>query len=133
MLRIHKHKPSTLFLVEGDSNVPYARVVSLMGALQEAGITQLGLVTEPQGAMVIVRLLLPLPCSFTLWCLGCWCSAGARIRPCTRRRWFPPCESAMVETSKQKKPPVAKPKPEETGTSQNPSPSRNPSKSRSKT
>ncbi|MAX55147.1 MAG: protein TolR [Alcanivoracaceae bacterium] len=49
VLRIHKHKPSTLFLVEGDSNVPYARVVSLMGALQEAGITQLGLVTEPQG------------------------------------------------------------------------------------
>ena len=49
VLRIHKHKPSTLFLVEGDGNVAYARVVSLMGALQEAGISQLGLVTEPQG------------------------------------------------------------------------------------
>ncbi|WP_369817648.1 ExbD/TolR family protein [Alcanivorax sp. HI0083] len=48
-MRIHKHKPSTLFLVEGDGNVAYARVVSLMGALQEAGISQLGLVTEPQG------------------------------------------------------------------------------------
>ncbi|WP_287962246.1 protein TolR [Alcanivorax sp.] len=49
VLRIHKHKPSTLFLVEGDGNVAYARVVSLMGVLQEAGISQLGLVTEPQG------------------------------------------------------------------------------------
>ena len=49
VLRIHKHKPSTLFLVEGDGNVAYARAVSLMGALQEAGISQLGLVTEPQG------------------------------------------------------------------------------------
>ena len=49
VLRIHKHKPSTLFLVEGDGNVAYARVVSLMGALQVAGISQLGLVTEPQG------------------------------------------------------------------------------------
>jgi biopolymer transport protein TolR len=49
-LRIHKQKPSTLFLVEGDSKVAYAKVVQLMGALQEAGITQLGLVTEPQGS-----------------------------------------------------------------------------------
>jgi len=49
-LRIHKQKPSTLFLVEGDSQVAYASVVQLMGALQEAGITQLGLVTEPQGS-----------------------------------------------------------------------------------
>ncbi|MED5389292.1 MAG: protein TolR [Pseudomonadota bacterium] len=48
-LRIHKQKPSTLFLVEGDGQVAYAKVVQLMGALQEAGITQLGLVTEPQG------------------------------------------------------------------------------------
>lgn len=49
-LRIHKQKPSTLFLVEGDSQVAYAKVVQLMGALQAAGITQLGLVTEPQGS-----------------------------------------------------------------------------------
>ena len=49
-LRIHKQKPSTLFLVEGDGQVAYAKVVQLMGALQEAGITQLGLVTEPQGS-----------------------------------------------------------------------------------
>jgi biopolymer transport protein TolR len=49
-LRIHKQKPATLFLVEGDGQVAYAKVVQLMGALQEAGITQLGLVTEPQGS-----------------------------------------------------------------------------------
>lgn len=49
-LRIHKQKPSTLFLVEGDSQVAYVKVVQLMGALQAAGITQLGLVTEPQGS-----------------------------------------------------------------------------------
>jgi len=49
-LRIYKQKPSTLFLVEGDSQVAYAKVVQLMGALQAAGITQLGLVTEPQGS-----------------------------------------------------------------------------------
>ncbi|EKF73989.1 biopolymer transport protein TolR [Alcanivorax hongdengensis A-11-3] len=49
VLSIHKHKPDTLFLVEGDTNVPYGKVVALMGALQGAGITQLGLVTEPQG------------------------------------------------------------------------------------
>ena len=49
-LRIHKQKPATLFLVEGDGQVAYSKVVQLMGALQEAGITQLGLVTEPQGS-----------------------------------------------------------------------------------
>ncbi|MGB1221917.1 MAG: ExbD/TolR family protein, partial [Alcanivoracaceae bacterium] len=46
-LRIRKHQPDTLFLVEGDSNVPYGRVIALMSALQGAGITKLGLVTEP--------------------------------------------------------------------------------------
>ena len=50
VLRIHKHKPETLFLVEGDSKVAYSSVISLMAALQEAGITQLGLVTEPAGS-----------------------------------------------------------------------------------
>lgn len=50
VLRIHKHKPDTLFLVEGDGRVPYARVVGLMASLQQAGIEQLGLVTEPQGS-----------------------------------------------------------------------------------
>ncbi|MDX1803128.1 MAG: protein TolR [Alcanivorax sp.] len=49
VLSIHKHKPNTLFLVEGDTRVPYGKVIAVMAALQGAGITQLGLVTEPQG------------------------------------------------------------------------------------
>jgi biopolymer transport protein TolR len=47
VLRIMKHKPDTLFLVEGDKAVPYGKVVALMSALQGAGVTKLGLVTEP--------------------------------------------------------------------------------------
>ncbi|HLR16567.1 MAG TPA: protein TolR [Alcanivoracaceae bacterium] len=45
--RIMKHAPDTLFLVEGDGQVPYGRVVTLMGELQTIGVTKLGLVTEP--------------------------------------------------------------------------------------
>jgi len=46
-LRIQRNKPETLFLVEGDAEVSYGRVVTLMAALQSAGISKLGLVTEP--------------------------------------------------------------------------------------
>lgn len=46
-LRIMKHQPDTLFLVEGDQAVPYGKVIALMSALQGAGIGKLGLVTEP--------------------------------------------------------------------------------------
>ncbi len=46
-LRILKHQPETLFLVEGDEQVAYGRVIALMSALQGAGIQKLGLVTEP--------------------------------------------------------------------------------------
>lgn len=45
--RIMKHAPETLFLVEGDGQVPYGRVVTLMGELQAIGVEKLGLVTEP--------------------------------------------------------------------------------------
>lgn len=47
VLTIMKHKPRTLFLVEGDKKVPYGKVIDLMAALQGAGVTNLGLVTEP--------------------------------------------------------------------------------------
>jgi biopolymer transport protein TolR len=50
VLRIMKHKPETLFLVEGDTDVPYGRVIELMSHLQGAGVTRLGLVTEPPEA-----------------------------------------------------------------------------------
>ena len=46
---IHKQKPGTLFLVEGDKNVPYGKVVTLMSELQSAGVGNVGLVTEPPG------------------------------------------------------------------------------------
>ena len=49
VLTIRKQKPETLFLVEGDQNVPYGKVVVLMSELQQAGVTNLGLVTEPPG------------------------------------------------------------------------------------
>lgn len=46
---IMKQKPETLFLVEGDRNVNYGKVIELMAALQRAGIEKLALVTEPPG------------------------------------------------------------------------------------
>lgn len=47
VLRIRKHQPGTLFLVEGDTEVSYGKVIELMAALQGAGVEKLGLVTEP--------------------------------------------------------------------------------------
>lgn len=35
------------FVVKGDENVPYKRVVDLMVLLQKAGVSSLGLMTEP--------------------------------------------------------------------------------------
>ncbi|GAA5135474.1 protein TolR [Alloalcanivorax gelatiniphagus] len=49
VLTIRKQKPKTLFLVEGDQNVAYGKVVVLMSELQRAGVTNVGLVTEPPG------------------------------------------------------------------------------------
>ena len=46
-LRILKHQPDTLFLVEGDEAVAYGKVIALMSALQGAGIEKIGLVTAP--------------------------------------------------------------------------------------
>lgn len=47
---VKKQKPETLVLVEGDDAVPYGRVVSLMAALQKAGVADVGLVTQPASA-----------------------------------------------------------------------------------
>ncbi|KAF0802492.1 biopolymer transport protein TolR [Alcanivorax xiamenensis] len=47
VIAIHNEKPETLFLVRGDQNVPYGKVVVLMSELQGAGVTKLGLVTDP--------------------------------------------------------------------------------------
>ncbi len=47
---VKRQKPGTMVLVEGDNAVPYGRVVTLMAALQRAGVADVGLVTEPAGA-----------------------------------------------------------------------------------
>lgn len=38
--------PQTQVMIRGDENVPYGKVVALMGGLQGAGISNLGLITE---------------------------------------------------------------------------------------
>ena len=42
-----KYSPGIPVLVRGDKNVPYGRVVELMGTLSNAGIGNVGLLTEP--------------------------------------------------------------------------------------
>lgn len=44
-----KYRPDTQFLVKGDRDVPYGRIVSVMALLQGAGVDTVGLVTEPPG------------------------------------------------------------------------------------
>jgi biopolymer transport protein TolR len=44
--KIIRRKPKTSVLVWGDENVPYGKVVALMAALQQAGASSVGLVTE---------------------------------------------------------------------------------------
>ncbi len=43
-------KPKTPVLIWGDARVDYGAVVDLMGALQGAGVNNVGLVTEPPSA-----------------------------------------------------------------------------------
>lgn len=42
-----KYRPDIQFLVKGDRNVAYGRVVAVMAMLQGAGVDSVGLVTEP--------------------------------------------------------------------------------------
>ncbi|PIE41924.1 MAG: protein TolR [Gammaproteobacteria bacterium] len=44
--KIKKNKPSSPVLVEGDERVAYGVVVKLMAALQQAGVNDVGLVTD---------------------------------------------------------------------------------------
>ena len=46
--KILQSQPQTPVLVWGDAKVSYGSVVSLMGQLQTAGATSVGLVTEPE-------------------------------------------------------------------------------------
>ena len=40
--------PTVQFIVKGDGDVPYKRVIDLMVLLQESGVPSLGLMTEPE-------------------------------------------------------------------------------------
>jgi biopolymer transport protein TolR len=44
---VQKYSPGLPILVRGDRNVPYGKVVELMGELSVAGIDGVGLITEP--------------------------------------------------------------------------------------
>ncbi|TGG93925.1 protein TolR [Natronospirillum operosum] len=45
--QILENNPGTAVLVRGDQSVPYGRVVELMVMLQQSGVHNVGLVTEP--------------------------------------------------------------------------------------
>ncbi|MGR9107713.1 MAG: protein TolR [Gammaproteobacteria bacterium] len=44
-----RHKPETAVLIRGDANVDYGKVVTVMAALQAAGVPNVGLMTRPTG------------------------------------------------------------------------------------
>ena len=46
---VKKRTPKTTFLVKGDQGVPYGRVVEVMALMQNAGIEDVGLLTDPPG------------------------------------------------------------------------------------
>ena len=45
--KVLKSKPETPVLIWADESISYGHMIKLMGQLQAAGITQVGLVTEP--------------------------------------------------------------------------------------
>ncbi|MGD8430483.1 MAG: protein TolR [Ectothiorhodospiraceae bacterium] len=44
---VMRRRPDTPVLVRGDKNVPYGRVIEVMARLKQAGVPQVGLMTEP--------------------------------------------------------------------------------------
>ncbi|MCI0655019.1 MAG: protein TolR [Methylococcaceae bacterium] len=44
-----RHKPETAVLIRGDTSVDYGKVVTIMAALQAAGVPNVGLMTRPLG------------------------------------------------------------------------------------
>jgi len=45
--KVKKAKPATLILLEGDKDVNYGRVIAVMSDLQKQGISNVGLLTDP--------------------------------------------------------------------------------------
>jgi len=46
--KIRRRAPETMILVKGDTNASYGKVITAMSGLQQAGITDIGLVTDPR-------------------------------------------------------------------------------------
>ncbi|PWG61161.1 protein TolR [Sediminicurvatus halobius] len=44
---VMREQPQTPVLVRGDAGVPYGRVIEIMAALKQAGVPQVGLMTQP--------------------------------------------------------------------------------------
>jgi len=44
---VNKYKPGTPFMVRGDTGVNYGRVVEVFAMMQAAGLTNVGLMTDP--------------------------------------------------------------------------------------
>jgi len=44
---VMREQPQTPVLVRGDTDVPYGRVIEIMAALKQAGVPQVGLMTQP--------------------------------------------------------------------------------------
>lgn len=44
--KVHDAVANTRVMIRGDQNVPYGKVVELMGGLQQVGIVNVGLITE---------------------------------------------------------------------------------------
>ncbi len=49
---ILRHRPGVSVLVRGDDHVAYGQVVAVMGLLQQAGVDNVGLVTQPVARVV---------------------------------------------------------------------------------
>lgn len=50
VIAILNRRPNTPVLVRGDRNVPYGQVITLMSTLQVAGVSDVGLISEPPSA-----------------------------------------------------------------------------------
>ncbi len=46
--KIKRARPDTLVLIEGDERVSYGKVVAAMASLQDAGVSDVGLMTDPR-------------------------------------------------------------------------------------
>lgn len=46
--KIKRAQPDTMVLIEGDERVSYGKIVAAMASLQDAGVNDVGLITDPR-------------------------------------------------------------------------------------